>query len=301
MVYSSVFTALLEVVLPVIVVTLAGVLLGRFIKPDQAGISKITLFALSPALALDNLTHTEVRLGTALTIIVGYAIFEALMGVLTWFLGRDQPDKTRRSMVAGVITGNNGNFGLPISLFAFGRAGFELSLIVFTVSVFFTFVVTAAVLSGSSHWRSSLRAVFRLPLVWCALLGVGLNAFHTTFPTGIDRGIHLLAQAAIPMLLISLGVQIGSQGLPRLTGPIVVSSGLRLFLGPVVALIVGTLVGLSGLERGVLVLSAAMPTAINAFLLAGELGADARTVAGTVVVTTFGSVGTIAVIVSLLR
>jgi malate permease and related proteins len=296
-----VFSALLEVVLPVIVVTLAGVLLGRFIKPDQAGISKITLFALSPALALDNLAHTEVKLGTALVIIVGYAIFEGLMGLVTWFSSTDVPVKTRRSMVAGVITGNNGNFGLPISLFAFGKAGFELSLIVFTVSVFFTFVVTAAVLSGEGDWRSSLKTVFRLPLVWCALLGVGLNALHVTFPTGIDRGIHLLAQAAIPMLLISLGLQIGSQGLPVLSGPVVRSSALRLFLGPVMAFIVGTLVGLSGLERGVLVLSSAMPTAINAFLLAGELGADAKTVAGTVVVTTFGSIATIAVIVSLLR
>jgi malate permease and related proteins len=285
-----VFSALLEVVLPVIVVTLAGVLLGRFIKPDQAGISKITLFALSPALALDNLAHTEVKLGTALVIIVGYAIFEGLMGLVTWFSSTDVPVKTRRSMVAGVITGNNGNFGLPISLFAFGKAGFELSLIVFTVSVFFTFVVTAAVLSGEGDWRSSLKTVFRLPLVWCALLGVGLNALHVTFPTGIDRGIHLLAQAAIPMLLISLGLQIGSQGLPVLSGPVVRSSALRLFLGPVMAFIVGTLV-----------LSSAMPTAINAFLLAGELGADAKTVAGTVVVTTFGSIATIAVIVSLLR
>jgi malate permease and related proteins len=301
MVYSGVFSALLEVVLPVIVVTLAGVLLGRFIKPDQAGISKITLFTLSPALALDNLTHTEVKFGTALMIILGYAMFEGLMGVVTWFSSRDVSDKTRRSMVAGVITGNNGNFGLPISLFAFGKAGFELSLIVFTVSVFFTFVVTAAVLSGASHWRSSVRAVFRLPLVWCALLGVGLNALRVALPTGIDRGIHLLAQAAIPMLLISLGLQIGSQGLPVLSGPVVRSSGLRLFLGPIVAFSVGTLVGLSGLERGVLVLSSAMPTAINAFLLAGELGADAKTVAGTVVVTTFGSIATIAVVVSLLR
>ncbi len=301
MVYSGVFNALLEVVLPVIVVTLAGVLLGRYIRPDQAGISKITLFALSPALALDNLAHSEVRFGTAFLIIFCYALFEAIMGAITWFSSRDVPEKTRRGMVAGVITGNNGNFGLPISLFAFGQAGFELSLIVFTISVFFTFVVTAAVLSGATDWRLSLRAVFRLPLVWAALLGIALNALHATFPTGIDRGIHLLAQAAIPMLLISLGLQIGASGLPALSGPVLRASGLRLFLGPLVAFAVGTLFGLRGLERGVLVLSSAMPTAINAFLLAGELGADAKTVAGTVVLTTFGSIATIALVVSLLR
>jgi predicted permease len=298
-----VFSALLEVVLPVVFITFIGTFIGRFLRPDQQSLSKITLYALSPALAFDNLSSTAVRFEVALAIIVGYVMFESVMGWLTWFSSRDLDDRTRRAMVAGVITGNNGNFGLPISLFAFGKAGLELSLIVFTVSVFFTFVVTPAVLSHGGNWQSRFVTVLKLPLVWAAMGGVLMNVFELRIPVGLERGVHLLGQAAIPMLLIALGLQIGASGLPRLTQPILIlhSSSLRLFLGPVVAFGVATLLGLRDLERNVLVLSAAMPTAINAFLISLELKSDVQTVAGTVVLTTFGSIGTIALVVSLLR
>ena len=295
------FSALLEVVLPVVFIAFVGTLIGRFLRPDQQSLSKITLYALSPALAFDNLSSTTVRFEVALAIIVGYVAFESMMGLLTWFSSRDLDDRTRRAMVAGVITGNNGNFGLPISLFAFGQAGLELSLIVFTVSVFFTFVITPAVLSHGGNWQSRAVTVVKLPLVWAAVGGVLMNVLELKLPVGLERGVHLLGQAAIPMLLVALGLQIGASGLPRLTQPILQSSSLRLFLGPVVAFGVATLLGLRDLERNVLVLSAAMPTAINAFLISLELKSDAQTVAGTVVLTTLGSIGTIALVVSLLR
>ena len=111
----------------------------------------------------------------------------------------------------------------------------------------------------------------------------------------------MLGQAAIPVLLVLLGLQIGSSGLPKFTAPILRASGLRLLVGPFVAWGVGSFLGLRGLELGVLVLSSAMPTAVNSFLLARELGADAETVAGAVTLTTVASVPSIALVVSLLR
>jgi malate permease and related proteins len=173
--------------------------------------------------------------------------------------------------------------------------------VIFTISVFFTFLIGPAILSESQDWRSRLTAAFKLPLFWAASAGVLVNVLHIPVPIGFERGVHLIGQAAIPILLLSLGLQIGQQGLPKLEGPIVRSSALRLILGPVVAFAAGKLFGLRGLELAVLVLSAAMPTAVNAFLLASELGADSRTVAGTVVVTTVASLPVIALIVTLFR
>jgi malate permease and related proteins len=295
-----VLNALLDVILPVLVVVAVGAAVGRFLKPDLQTISKVTLYALSPSLALYNLAHSQANLTSAVKIVLGYILFVLIMGRLTWLSSRDQPDETRRAMVAGVITGNNGNFGLPIALFAFGKPGLELSLVIFTVSVFMTFIVTPSVLREGS-WRSRVRTVFALPLVWAALLGVILNSLAIQIPMGLDRGLQLLAEAAVPMLLISLGLQIGSSGFPVLSAAIVRAVGLRLVLGPCVALLVTWLVGASGLERSVLVLSSAMPTAINAFLVAQELKADAKLVGGIVMFTTIISIPVIVVVVTLLR
>ncbi len=290
----------MDVILPVLVVVAVGAALGRFLAPDANTISKLTLYALSPSLAFYNLAHSQADVSSAVKIVLGYILFVLIMGRVTWLSSRDQPDETRRAMVAGVITGNNGNFGLPIALFAFGKAGLELSLVVFTISVFMTFVVTPSVLREGS-WRSRIRTVFALPLVWAALFGVLLNALQLKIPMGLDRGFQLLAEAAVPMLLISLGLQISSSGFPMPTIPIIRAVALRLVLGPCVALFVAWLVGASGLERGVLVLSSAMPTAINAFLVAQELKVEAKLVGGIVIFTTFFSIPVIALVVTLLR
>ena len=293
------FQALLEVIFPVVFIMLVGTALGRTLKIEQGSISKMVLFALAPALAFDNLSKSTVQAGVAFSIISAYIGFEVVMGLIAWFSSPDINPSTRRAMVASVITGNNGNFGLPISLFAFGKAGLELSLVIFTISVFFTFLVGPAILSELQDWRSRATAAFKLPLFWAAGAGVLVNVLQIPTPIGLERGVHLIGQAAIPILLLSLGLQIGQQGLPKLEGPIVRSSALRLILGPFVAFGAGTLFGLTGLELAVLVLSAAMPTAVNAFLLASELNADSRTVAGTVVVTTVASLPVIALVVTL--
>jgi malate permease and related proteins len=295
-----VLSALLDVVLPVLLVVAVGAALGRFIKPDAQSISKITLYALTPALALYNLAHSEAKLESAARIIAGYLLFQLIMGRLTWLASLDQPDDTRRAMVASVITGNNGNFGLPISFFALGQVGLELSLVVFTISVFTTFTVTPSVLRAGD-WRSSFSTVARLPLIWAALLGVTLNLLDIRIPAGLDRGIQLLGQAAVPLLLISLGLQLGSNGLPKPTLAMTRATGLRLLLGPAVALFITVLFAMPPLEQGVIVLSSAMPTAVNAFLIAQELRADAKLVSGVVVLTTLLSIPVIALVVMVLR
>ncbi len=292
--------ALLEVILPVLFVVLAGVAFGRFLKPDAQTISKVTLYALSPSLAFYSLAHTEAKLESAVKILLAYILFVLIMGRVTWLSSRDQTDETRRAMVAGVITGNNGNFGLPISLFAFGQAGLELNLVVFTISMFMTFVVTPSVLRDGS-WRSRIKTVLTLPLIWAALAGVLLNVLDLQIPTGFDRGIKLLADAAVPMLLLSLGLQVGSSGLPTLSRALIRTVALRLILGPFIALFLAWLVGANGLERGVLILSSAMPTAINAFLIAQELKADSKLLSGIVILTTLFSIPVIAIVVTLLR
>jgi malate permease and related proteins len=293
-------SVLLDVILPVIVVVAVGAGIGRFIKPDAQTISKVTLYALSPSLAFFNLAHSQAEILSAIKIVLGYILYVLILGRVTWLSSRDQPDETRRAMVAGVITGNNGNFGLPIALFAYGQAGLELALVVFTVSVFMTFVITPSVLREGS-WRLRVKTVVALPLVWAALIGVTLNALEVRIPTGIDRGIELLAQAAVPMLLISLGLQIGASGFPPPNAPVLRAVALRLVLGPCIALFVAWVVAADGLERNALVLSSAMPTAINAFLVAQELKADARLVGGIVMLTTLCSLPVIALVVTLLR
>ncbi|MBB6099467.1 hypothetical protein HNR42_002917 [Deinobacterium chartae] len=294
------FSALLNVVLPAALIAAVGIVVSRHLPIDRASLSRLVLYALTPALVLDTLLTTPVQLAEASRLVAAYLAGAAVMGLLAWLGARRFEPATRRSVVAAVVIGNNGNFGLPIALFAFGETGFQYGLMIFLTSVIVTSVLGPALYGSGGGLRGSLRAVLRLPLIWCILAALLLRALHVELPLGVMRGVDLLAQATLPLMLLVLGLQLGAGGWPRLTRPVLTASGLRLLAGPLVAFGAAHLLGLDGAQLHALVLAAAMPTAVNAFLLAGEFGGDVPSVANTVALTTAGSLVMIAPVVAVL-
>ncbi|MFK7601918.1 AEC family transporter [Deinococcus sp. SM5_A1] len=300
------FQALSNVLLPVMIVAGLGALLASRMKIDQVTISRITMYLLIPALVLDVILRTPIKaaeagqLGLAFLLVMGMSLgLGALAG-----LGR--PDAERRSLSAASGIWNSGNMGLPIALFVFGDSGFDRATVVFLVSIVAMYIVGPAIYGSASKSGQRygvadiLRSVFRLPTIWVALFALGLRVLNVPLPQGVTRGVALLAQATLPLVLLSLGLQLGAGGWPPLNRRVWLASAARLIGGPLIALAVGYLVGLRSESLAVLVLSASMPTAVNALLIAQEYGGDSETVAGVVLVTTLGSVLSIAAVVALL-
>lgn len=295
--------ALSNVLLPVVIVAGLGALLASRLPIDQATVSRITLYLLSPALVLDVILKTPVKASEALQLGAAYLLTLILCLALGYALGWGRPTRERRSMSAGVGIWNSGNMGLPIALFSFGQAGFERATVLFLASFIGMYVFGPAVYTlgqKDAHILESLRGIFRLPAIWVAAVAIALRALHITLPEGVTRGISLLAQATLPMVLLALGLQLGAGGWPKLSARLWLATAARLLGGPVIALLVGKLLHLSALNLQVLVLSASMPTAVNALLIAREYHADTETVAGIATLSTLGSVLTIAVVVMLL-
>lgn len=297
------FQALSSVLLPVVIVAGLGALLSSRLPIDQATVSRVTLYLLSPALVLDVILKTPVKASEALQLGVAYLLTMAGSLLIGWWCGLGRPGLTQRSFSASVGIWNSGNMGLPIALFAFGQAGFERATVLFLASFIGMYAVGPAIYSlgrGDSHWLDSVRGIFRLPAIWVTVLGVTLRALHVQLPEGVTRGIGLLAQATLPMVLLALGLHLGAGGWPKLTPRLWLASAARLIGGPVIALGVGRLTGLDAQNLAVLILSASMPTAVNALLIAREYDADVDTVAGVITLSTVLSVVTIAAVVTLL-
>lgn len=296
-------TALLNVLLPVILVAGLGALLSSRFPIDQQTVSRITLYLLSPALVLDVILKTPVKAAEALQLGGAYLLTALLCLLLGYLLAWGRPDPERRSLSAGVGIWNSGNMGLPIALFTFGQAGFERATVLFLASFVGMYVFGPAVYTLGRKGLdplTALKGIGRLPALWVALFAIVLRALHLTLPTGITRGIELLSQATLPMVLLALGLQLGAGGWPRPTPQLWLGTAGRLLGGPLLAYAVGRALGLHGQNLQVLVLSASMPTAVNALLIAREYDADTETVAGVATLSTLGSLLTIAVVVALL-
>lgn len=297
------FQALSSVLLPVILVAGLGALLSSRFPIDQATVSRLTLYLLSPALVLNVLLSTPVKIGEALTLGAAYLLTMLACLGLGWLCGLGLPNLTRRSYSAGVGIWNSGNMGLPIALFAFGQAGFERATVLFLASFVGMYAVGPAVYSlgrQGVHPLDAAKNILRLPAIWATALGLALRLLHITLPEGLTRGVALLSQATLPMVLLALGLHLGAAGRPRLDARLWLASGARLIGGPLMALIVGRALHLNGANLAVLVLSASMPTAVNALLIAREYDADVDTVAAIATLSTLLSVVTIAVVVTVL-
>jgi len=279
--------ALLNTVLPVALVVFSGYLLGKRIPMDLTTLSRLTLYLLVPALIFDAMYRAEysreglvgLALGFALTYLL---LFLAITGIAK-LLGLS-PEAAKSLLVCSLFP-NSGNMGLSLVYFALGEEGLRRAVVYFILSSVVMFGLGPAFIRGGGL-KEGLLFTLRLPLFYALLLGLLLKALGVSLPFRLDEGLHLMGQAAIPVLLLTLGMQM-SQTRFQVGAFEGVASSLRLLVAPLLAYGVGFILGLPRLEHQVLVLQSATPVAVNAFLLTREFGGEALRVARSVVVSTF--------------
>jgi predicted permease len=304
-------SAFVQVLLPVLVVVACGYVLRRVFPLDLRSLNRVSMYVLSPALIFVTLARTQVGGAEALRIAAVSALFCLTIGALT--LACAAPLRLGRAALSGLLLCtmfmNAGNYGLPTTRFAFGEEGFQRALLFFIPQTILAQVVAIPIARASGgDGRSSLVQVLRMPQIYAALAGVlvrvsGLNlAGERTDALGaLFRGAALLSDAALPVLLLLLGMQLAQGLVVEDRGLTALAVGLRLLASPLLAYGLGRLVGLSDLALRVAVLEAGMPTAVNMVLYSLEFDARPRFVTGVVVVTTVLSLATLTVLLGVLR
>jgi predicted permease len=223
-------------------------------------------------------------------------IFMSLFKFLKW------DKKLSNAMLLPAIFTNAGNYGLPVCLFAFGNQGMDLAL-VFMVSQTLVVTTLGVYLAASSQMnaRKALNQVLRMPAVYAMMAGILVRLTGIQIPDFLGRPIGLLSQAGVPVFLLVLGIQLtGTMKNSEWKPPCLVVF-LRLIIAPLVAAMLGRIGGLSGLPWKIFVLEAAMPSPVNATLLAQEFDAKPAQVSMTTMIGTILSVVSLSFWIMILR
>ncbi len=287
---------LVSAVLPVALVALVGFAIGRSFRLDRQTLARLTIYALLPALVLHSLTRTTLEPGNAIAIIATFLLNTGLLYLLALGLGRHLklPENERKSLIATTIFANVGNMGLPFVLFSLGEAGLERAVVYLIGSSLMTASIFPIVLKGEGI-QAGLRYTLSLPVLWAAVVGLLIQMGNLAMPQALERSIDLLSGGAIPVALLMLGLQLADT--PFVFGRYeLLGSGLRLVVSPLLAANLASFVGLSSLDRQVVIVQAAMPVAVNSLIWVTELGGDPTRVARTVVLSTLLSLGTLPVV-----
>lgn len=295
--------ALLNVVVPAYLVVGVGALFGWRFNPAISQVNRLALYAASPALVFSSIYSADVTPSNLAQLLLGNALFLTTIGLLAWLTSRRYTRSQRRGVVATSVFGNAANLMLPVALFAFGEAGLHRALILFVFTSVLIYSVAPLVLTGLRHEGegNGASSVLRLPVLWAAIAALVANVIDLEVPTGLGRGVELLGGAAIPIVLLSLGIQVQRAGVRLPSRLNVLGAALRLLVGPCVAYLAGRLVGASGMDLAILTLLGGMPPAVMMFVLAIEYGVEADEVAGTVILATFAALITLPLVVYLLQ
>lgn len=294
----------LTVVLPIFLVASAGAALQRM-RPGPLGtLGPAALYIFAPALALDGLLRTQLPLDTSLRIVGAAAAIVLAMAAVSWVVSRMlRLDRTTESgfLLAGTF-GNAGNMGLPVAFLAFGDDGLSVAIMVFITQTSISWPIGIYMAArGRTHGWAPLLSAVTAPVLYVVPIALGIRALDWTLPTALDRSISLLADAAIPGMLLVLGYQLARGIALDHPGGIAAALVTRLVVGAAVGAGLATLFGLDGVVRNTVVLIAAMPAAVFITILATEYRTAPRFVATVVVTSTVAGLATLTVVIDLLK
>ncbi|MFN8485249.1 MAG: AEC family transporter [Anaerolineae bacterium] len=297
-------SVLLGVIGPVFVIIGAGYVVGRTVGLDRRALGRSVLYVFAPALALDSLTRTTLS-NAELGQIVGFVFLAtAILGAIVWGGARvaRMPIVRMDALLLSTLLMNAGNYGISASLFAFGQAGLDRAVVFFSISQVVMYTLGVFLASrGQETARQALINILRLPVFWALLLGLVIREMGWTLPDLLAKPAALAGAAAVPVLLVSLGAEMGKiQGIRDWRGA-GIATAIRLGLSVPVAFVAGRALGITGVTLSVCVLQFAMPTAVTPLALALEFGSDAEFVTGAIFVSTLASVVTLTLLLTFLH
>ena len=290
--------------LPVFAIATVGFILARHLAIDARPVARMTFHALTPALVFNVLVTSTVEGSGFVQMTAFYALVALSAGVMGWLATRAlRLDRAASSaFLLVVVCSNSGNFGLPVTLLAFGRDALAFASVYFIASSVFSY--TGGVLLAASGERSvadALRGVLRVPAVYSAIAAALALAFHVTPPAAVMRPLALLSDAALPLMILVLGMQIEKATWPERPGVVAVAVALSLVATPLAAFGLAHLLGLSGPALQAGVLQSSMPTAVITTMLTLEFGGAINFVTSAVCAATLLSPFTLTWIIASLQ
>ena len=291
-----------SVVFPVFLMAAIGAIVHRFRPISPEPLSQAILFIFSPALVFNGLATTQV----ALTDLARIAAFSLLLLASLYIIANIAARATgvskdaRATYVIAALFMNAGNYGLPVALFAFGDEGLAIAVVFFVTQAILAWTVGAFIASrAESNLVGSLVSVAKLPTSYAAVAGLAVSTLSLELPVAIARPAQIMGDAAIPAMLIVLGIQLASMremaGVRAIAGVLVI----RLMVSSIVAYGLVQLLQFDDLTSKVLIVVAGMPTAVLTIILATQYKGKPELASGIVVAGTLASLVSVTVVLSL--
>ena len=278
---------ILNAIAPVMLTALIGYFWTRSGRSIEAqGLTQIVTEIGTPCLVFSTFARMSVppaafaaTAAASLTILIGFLVVATLV---LKFCGL-----SLRTYLPSMAFPNTGNLGIPLALYAFGPEGLAYAIVFLCFTSVMNFTIGQAIAAGTMSWR----AIVRMPIIYAVALGITVAEAHIPLPQFLSTTINLLGSITVPLMLLMLGVSLGSLRVSVFFRAFLLSL-LRIGMGASLGFAVTALFGLHGAARAALVMQSSMPAAVFNYLFALRWKNQPEEVAGIVVVSTLVTIVT---------
>jgi predicted permease len=292
------FILALKTILPLFLIIFAGIILFRLKAATVAWVEVLNKFALKigfPALIFAALAKMDFKFGENAALLSANSIYLIgcmLLAFPAAALFRTSV-KTKQTLILALAYGNITYLGIPVLVSTIGAEVMEAAVILTAVYLFWTFTLALILIElageGKVHIRELLIRLCTNPLLIAVVLGLLSTGLKLSPQSSFMKSLDLIAQSVTAVVLLSLGIFMGSReiGSIREWIPVFILSLVIMVVLPGIFYLCMKATGMTGIPLRSSVLDAAMPMGLTAYALTEQYGLNATLASRLVVLSTF--------------
>ncbi len=316
---------LLSALFPVFALMLSGGIAARFsLLPSgsDTALNRYVYFFAVPALlvtglgeaSLDQILRWDFMLGY---LVAAIGVYIGVFVIAHRLLKRSLAESGLQSYTASFA--NTGYIGIPLLLGLFPNSPDAIIAAVIT-TVLSNVMLVLALIKIELHYatqgyrirqllgRIVVRVVLN-PFILATIIGLLISMLKISLPAPISRFLHMLADTTCPVALFAIGMVLAGRssekpaaasGGSREVVSLLIVSGAKLLLQPLLTLICLRYLGVSGQWLRMGTLLAALPTAANVYVIAEQYGIYTKGSARAIMVGTLLTLLTVPMVQMLL-
>jgi predicted permease len=297
----SVANVLFDVLAPVAVLVALGAAVGPWLDVDIPSLSRLSYWVFGPAFVFAVLAEADLERSVVVRLVLAGVAGMVAAAIAASIWAVRQGFEVGAATVMTSVYGNVGNAGLAIVGFALGEDALPIAgVLMLTINLLGLVVSVGLARARTASPLAALGGAVTAPMAVAGLVALVVNVADAGLPVVVDRSIGLLAQALIPVMLVTLGLQLVKSGRPRWSGDLSVVMLSKLAVAPAGAALAAAALGLEGDFFDAVVIQSAMPPAVFCSVVALENDLVPDRVTRAVVATTLGSIVTLPIVLIVL-
>ncbi len=280
------FEQVIGILFPVFALVCVGYSVGRWLKPDFQPINRINMDTFVPALVFSSLA--TMPLDTQQLPLISASLISILIPGLLMLVVCRMTKLNFKAWAPPHMFRNSGNLAIPLFTYTFGDTALAPAVLLFVMSACAHISLGLVLLSSGNPFKQ----IMRMPVFLAAVAAMVFNLGGIPLWSPLYEATTLLGQAAVPVMLLSLGSQMTNLKMSGLRIGII-STLQSLATGAIAFSLIYFFVPLPTMQLQMMVLFTMLPPAVMNFLFAERFNVEPQNVASMVLFGNFFSILTL--------